>query len=171
MLRMSWTAVALVMLGVMMSVTGCGGGNDSGLNTVPVTGTVMMDGSPVEGAKVAFIPKEGGQGAVGMTDAQGKFSLMTVDPDDGAVPGSYTVTVFKSESAQSMPADADRANMSGEEARAYAQEVQKNLISNRGGAGKVQDLLPEKYKSPATTDLTAEVTEGGENNFAFELKK
>lgn len=61
---------------------------------LPLRCTVTMDGKPLEGAKVDFVPEEfmGGaiQPASGMTDAQGMASMgMPLDKLPGGVRGAY----------------------------------------------------------------------------------
>jgi hypothetical protein len=64
---------------------------------VEVEGTVMLDNQPVADATVLFIPEGGtGQPAQGVTDEKGRFQLTTFKDKDGALPGSYKVTVSKS---------------------------------------------------------------------------
>lgn len=117
--------------------------------TVPVTGTVTYNGSPLEGATVAFLPKKPGDpGASGRTDASGKFSLTAFEPGDGAVPGSYLVTVTKTE-----------AQGGGE-----AQDDSEAPVT------APKSLIPEKYNNPQGSGLTADVKEGDPNEFTFELK-
>ena len=69
---------------------GCGPG---GPDLAPVTGVVMLDGSPVEGASVLFAPEAGGRPAEGGTDQQGHFALSTFEPGDGALVGRHKATV------------------------------------------------------------------------------
>ena len=70
-------------------VAGCGPEMPA---TVPVSGRVLLDEKPVEGAAVMLVPEEGSP-AHGATDAEGNFSLTTFEPGDGAVPGTYTVVI------------------------------------------------------------------------------
>lgn len=63
-------------------------------------GHVERNGAPVRDAVVTFfvwLPDRtpGEYTAVGMTDADGKFSLTTFRPGDGAVAGGHAVTVEK----------------------------------------------------------------------------
>ncbi|QDT54369.1 Bacterial Ig-like domain (group 1) [Caulifigura coniformis] len=83
------SAVALALL------AGCGSA-ETGPELVEVTGTVTMDGKPLENALVYFVPESGGMSS-GMTDASGKFTLMYRGKTEGAVPGMSTVKVTKSD--------------------------------------------------------------------------
>jgi len=73
----------------------CLGCSPSGPVIVPVKGVVTLDGSPVAKASVMFQPVDGGNPAIGETDADGKFSLTTQleKPREGAIVGEHIVTV------------------------------------------------------------------------------
>jgi len=75
----------------LAAVSGCGPKHPE---TIPVNGSVALDGKPVEGAAVVFTPEEGKM-ATGTTDASGRFQLSTFQLDDGALPGTHRVTVAK----------------------------------------------------------------------------
>ena len=77
---------ALIVLGL---IVGCGGGADIGA----VTGTVTMDGQPLEGASVVFVPAVGGRPAGAMTDAEGKFELNFSGGRKGTLPGKNKVMI------------------------------------------------------------------------------
>jgi hypothetical protein len=78
-------AASVVLVGF-----GCGGKDQP----VKVHGIVTLDGEPVHGAIVSFLPDEkGGRFAVGTTAKDGSFRLKTYKDDDGALPGDYRVTV------------------------------------------------------------------------------
>lgn len=87
--------VLLGVLAAMAAVTGCG--KSDGL--VPVSGTVTLDGSPLEKAVVTFHPQAGakGNGSGATTDAAGKFTLMSPQGKKGILPGEYAVTVSRRE--------------------------------------------------------------------------
>lgn len=132
-------------------VIGCGGpeANPNRPATVDVSGTVTYKGQPVEGATVTFLPQKPGEpGASGRTDASGKFGLTAFEPGDGAVPGSYLVTVVKTE-----------AQGGGE----VQEDSDAPVVAPKS-------VLPEKYNNPQGSGLTAEVKEGDPNQFTFELK-
>lgn len=78
--------------GISLLLASCGGGASDGPETVDAKGTVTIDGTPTGKLSVAFIPASGGKIATGETDAQGNFTLMTNEPGDGAVVGSYKVS-------------------------------------------------------------------------------
>jgi hypothetical protein len=69
------------------------------IHTVAVTGTVTLDGTPLEFATVTFWPigSEMTKPAVAVADAQGRFCLKTSVGgsvfQDGAMPGDYIATV------------------------------------------------------------------------------
>ena len=73
------------------AVAGCG----QSAPLVPVTGTVKLDGKPVDGALVTFRPASGGLNAVGTgtTNAQGEFTLRHVERGAGIPAGEYKVTL------------------------------------------------------------------------------
>ena len=60
--------------------------------TVPVKGRVLLDGKPLQGATVVFTPKEG-RPPTGVTNGAGEFALTTFAKDDGALPGTYRVSI------------------------------------------------------------------------------
>jgi len=80
---------------VVLTLVGCGG---SGFQVAPVSGTVTLDGAPLPDASVVFQPiavgtSDAGQGSVGKTDAAGKFTLMTIDKQPGAVVANHRVSI------------------------------------------------------------------------------
>ena len=89
----------LFLLGAVV-LGGCGKGI-AVPSTVPVSGVVKYKGKPLQGIRVtlnsqtetaipAFIPS-------GQTGPDGKFSLSTGAPGNGAPPGTYVVTFEKPE--------------------------------------------------------------------------
>jgi len=91
----SWT-ILVTVIGVLAS---CSGGN--GMPLVPVSGVVTFSGGPppkegrvifsqLSGTGVKGLPNRPGRASFG-TD--GKFVAMTFHPDDGLLPGTYSVRV------------------------------------------------------------------------------
>ena len=70
-------------------------GCDRPSNIVPVTGTVLLDGKPLEGAAVLFHPEADERPAVGITDNLGNFHLTTRTQGDGGHVGINRVSITK----------------------------------------------------------------------------
>ncbi len=142
-----------VLLVSVIAVCGCG---DSLPDRVPVSGKVTYNGAAVEGAAVVFVPVEGGPAATATTDAVGQFKLSTFEAHDGAVPGSYTISIAKTKQTGGKVMTADEEH----EAVLAGKEIQPPTF---------EDLVPTRYKSSSTSGLAEDVTEDGENIFTFEL--
>jgi hypothetical protein len=149
----------VVSIAVAVVVSGCTGGTDDAdrADRVPATATVTYNGEPVEGATVTFSPQTSGNPpAYGTTDESGQVELTTYDHGDGAVPGKYNVAISKTDRPAAGP------EMSEE-------EMEEEMADAETSAAPPADLLPAKYKDAASSGLTAEVTEGGDNSFTFAL--
>ena len=86
------TSLALLAAG-LATAAGCG---DNGPKPVPVEGRVTLNGKPVKQMLVNFQPvgKTYGTGANGMTDDDGKFSMMDSRGGTGAHVGEYKVSFY-----------------------------------------------------------------------------
>ncbi|MEN6496142.1 MAG: carboxypeptidase-like regulatory domain-containing protein [Thermoguttaceae bacterium] len=116
--------------------------------TLPVKGTVKLDGKPVEGADVAFYPKSGGRPAMGRTDANGSYTLSTFGNQDGAVPGEHSVVISKV-SVRRTAAPTGGGELEGMQfAPSISPEAEK---------ARTEYLIPEKYSMASRSGLTAEV--------------
>lgn len=121
----------------LVALAGCNGGRS---DQVHVTGKVLYNDKPVEGAHVMFVP-DGGRPASAVTDTNGLFQLGTFDPNDGAILGTHRVTVTK----MSNGANADDP---------YAPRKSE---------------LPIRYRRTDTSGLSVEVVADGDNDFLFDL--
>ena len=67
----------LVWLGLAAAVAGCSGAAAHQPKLFPVSGIVTLDGKPLSGVVVEFIPTGSthGNGAAGRTDKAGKYEL------------------------------------------------------------------------------------------------
>ena len=81
----------VVVVLINCPTTGC----NNSPNIVPVKGTVLLDGKPLEGAAVLFHPKADERPAVGITDKLGTFHLTTRMQSDGAHVGLNKVSITK----------------------------------------------------------------------------
>lgn len=103
--------LSIVLLAfALLSAAGCGDGKPK---RVAVSGQVLIDGEPVKGGSIQFIP-EGARPSSGDLDENGRFTLRCFDKDDGAVVGTHRVKI------------AARA-MEGDKLRWYAPEEYADL--------------------------------------------
>jgi len=94
---------------------GCGGPKGQLVQTVPVTGKVLVGDQPLSGAAVLLTPIQGtkGTGGFGVTDAEGKFSASIDHKKPGVEPGTYAVTFTKwaQKDGSPIPAGKDAADV------------------------------------------------------------
>lgn len=133
---------ALLLL-VGLSLTSCAGCGPAKPPVAPVTGKVIYNGKPVPFGQVFFHPNAGTQGR-GTIQADGTFTLTTYQDKDGAQIGTHKVRITSFE----------------------VQDPNGDPKRFAGGNGK--SLIPEKYTSLTTTELTKEV-QAGPNTFEFVL--
>jgi hypothetical protein len=87
------TLLSITTLMLCGLLAGCGDGRPS---RVPVSGCVLIDGTPLKFGAVRFVPPEG-RAATGTIGPDGRFRLTTFDPEDGVVCGTHTVTIHSTE--------------------------------------------------------------------------
>lgn len=160
---------SFVLLAVSFAAAGCGA------SLKPVTGTVTLDGTPVDGASVTFISEDGSTTASGITDSTGTFKLYSAGKE-GTSPGKYKVTVIKTPAKYMNPNAVAGDESSMKQMKAMAE---KSKGANPGGGGMpnspaamqammasggkaatatVESELPQKYATPgASNTLTATV--------------
>ncbi len=73
---------------VLSAIVGCGG---SGIETAGVSGTITVNGKPVEGIEVMFTPDAKLRPSIGMTDAQGRYKAEFVASQSGVPLGPCVV--------------------------------------------------------------------------------
>lgn len=166
-------AIKTVLMLVVFSLSlGCSGSGDSNHpKTYPVSGTVKLNGTAVEGATVTFQLTEGKENAIGLTDKTGKYTLSTFRPNDGAVSGQYKVSISKLD-AESTPKGSSLPPgqiASGDLSTDYA-APSANAGGAKGGASGPKNSLPAKYANADSSTLRAMVETKGVNNFDFDLK-
>lgn len=151
----AFRAAALLAGMGLIFVLGCG--DDTGLGKrYPVSGKVTYDGKPVEKGRIDFVSTSGGRAASGDI-VNGEYTLTTATPKDGALPGSYKVTIASVE--------VDTSQM---EAVAKGGQFHHDKTFAKAVAS-AKKLVPSKYALADTSGLTAEVKEQS-NKFDFDLK-
>ena len=140
----------LLSVAILLLIQGCGSPDEivELPPTSPVTGQVSLDGKPVEGIVVTFIPTGDTKGieCVGQTDETGEYTPKQIRGSEGVPPGTYKV-VFSRLMRGGKPIAAEE---------------------DPGSGGIAVESLPEKYSNPATTKETATVAEDG-GRFDFQL--
>lgn len=84
----------------LLVLCACSGENANRTVTQLVEGVALLDGNPISGASIQFIPKDSeGELAAGSSDKQGKFVMNSIlgIPGQGAKTGEYLVTVSQRE--------------------------------------------------------------------------
>jgi len=106
---------------------------------------VTYKGQPVEKGNISFVPNAtDGRAATGAI-TNGQYTLTTATPNDGALPGSYKVTVISTAmDTKELEAVAKGGQFHHDEKFAKAVAESKNLV-------------PAKYKLAETSDKTVEV--------------
>ena len=140
MLGLSPRGLLVFFLVLGLGVPAC---NSDRVRTFPVRGKILFKSKPVPNGTVMFTPVNGnGPTATGELNSDGTYTLTTYKPDDGAPAGQYKVVVMALE------------------------DTSNKLPEDRNPTPP--PIVPDKYTSLATTDLTAEVHEG-ENVCDFTL--
>jgi len=146
-----WPLVALALL----LPTSCGKSN--GIKTVNVSGTVYLDGKPVEGLEVHFLGKD--FVGFGTTAADGTYRLIR-----GTTPGENRVYFRKyliPPGAGGGAGELDRGQL---EAMSQAAGP-----ARRPGQKQPRQLLPEQYSDTEKSKITFTVPESGSQKADFKL--
>lgn len=140
----------LLLAPLMMMTYGCSGdeGNpDVSPTRVSVKGLVRLDGKPLQGAVVVFLPAEDGKGTLtqGETREDGTYELLYMTEPGGTAPGRYKVVVSYLVAPGGTPQGlGPRSSMTPPES-----------------FHKAKELLPARYSEPTRTELTAVVPNSG----------
>jgi hypothetical protein len=129
------------------TVLASGCGKPGTVPTAQATGVVKLNGQPLKGVIVGFVPEHGRPGQ-GTTDASGRFAISTFTSQDGAVAGKHKVVVAEPPKA------------------APGSKVEEEAAAAKGGGSRV----PAEYSDAAKTPLEATVAMNAKNEFEFDLK-
>ncbi len=140
--RVSSRAAGVVTSSLLLCLlSGC---NRNSLNLAPVEGMVTIDGQPLADAGVLFFSTDAkmGQPATGVTDSEGKFTLITAN-QSGAAIGDHLVAIAKDKTTT------------------IPQSHGLPLYA-------VQSFIPTKYADAKSSGLSASVKDD-DNHFDFSL--
>lgn len=141
-----------VLVAILLCLAGCSQKNPNLPPQHPVSGTVTLDGKPLTGAGIMFLPRGDtrGTGAMGMTDDAGKYTLKTDHGGPGAPEGEFGVTISKVVNRDGTP------------------YVPNPDVAEAGE----RETLPGIYSDSMKTTLTANVPKGGDTiNFDLKSKR
>lgn len=150
---MSWVA------GVVLVMAGAGCGGSAPVLLTAVSGTVTLDGKPLSGARIMFVPissdpssaKEALPPSSGFTDDEGRYTVATFQGQAGAAAGDHRVVVSKMATPDGKPLTSD--------------------IKDPALLGPIKETVPHKYSDPAGSELKASVGfEPEELNFELKSK-
>jgi hypothetical protein len=138
--RPLWPLLAGVLL--LGAWSGCGPGNPLGRKAI--SGKVTLDDKPLEQGTISFEPLAKKGVSAGAVISAGSYSIAA---EKGLPPGKYRVRI--------------NASQGGEKAAGTAPPGPTT-------AAAPKSLIPPKYNTQS--DLSAEVTEAGPNQFDFPLQ-
>ncbi len=160
------------LIAIAITMGGCG---PSTPKTYPVTGTVTLDGKALPGASVTFHSDAGNnKTAATNTDDQGKYTMSTFKQGDGAVPGSYKITISKYQRGAEESPYGDKPPEAVEQtpeaiSEAYGKGYSGPPKGNAAKTPKEWNDVPEKYGDLAKSGLTFTV-EAKPNTYDITLK-
>jgi hypothetical protein len=138
----SRTIVGIALLGGLALCGACSQGN--ALNQQAVSGSVTLDGRPLEHATIQFTPLDNPKGLFGGTLVNaGQYQITR---DKGLPPGKYAVRI------------------------SAAHRTEKAAVAGPPGTGTsspAKERLPERYNSK--TEIQIEVKSNGGNKFDFDM--
>lgn len=147
---------AFVALVPLTWLSGCSATNDIGygsVDLVSVSGTVALDGKPLQGAVITFEDPEKGTFSFARTDASGEYTLQFDSQMDGVIAGKKVVQISTTRNV---------LGLKGEEG------VEEGESSSEGEAPKAtQEAVPACYNKESK--LAVEVT-SSTTTFDFDLK-
>jgi hypothetical protein len=135
--RVYWRYVGISSISVMVAaLAGCGGVERP--KTIPIDGHVTINGkAPGEAGKIFFTPTATAEGysqrpASGSYNAEGHYRVMSWAPDDGLVPGHYTVSV--------MPGEPDKTSIPAKYQQGAASGLEVDVPVDKGKVNYDMDI-------------------------------
>lgn len=139
-----------VLLASLSLLAGCGSDGPKPpekLPTVPVTGTITLNGKPLAETSISLHHAEGKVAPRGLSDKSGNFSISTYGNNDGAPAGTYKVTAAKS----------------------MVKEISPGVLAPPPPGGFKSDI-PAKYENLDSTTIQVEIQANQKNELKIDLK-
>ena len=139
----------------VMLLAGCG----DGITLYPVSGTVLVDDTPVEGLMVGFTPEGGGISGAGTTNAAGEYTI-TSTKGRGLPAGNYKVAIQEVAAAENASSEEEEAYQSSDSA-AYERMAMGDPSQYKSAEAKAkrEKKLPAKYNAQSTLQEIVAETE------------
>lgn len=134
---------------VTIAISGCGGSDGNELPRAAVSGSVTLNGKPLQEGVIRFVPIEGTSGPkTSVSITEGRFSA---DADQGPVVGKHRIEIQSTDDG------------------GYAMDDETVIQKLRESGIRRIDVvrIPPQYNSHST--LTETVSAEGPNEFTFEL--
>ncbi len=139
-MRPSSSCIFLLTALSFLTFSGCGGGNDG---RVAISGSVTLDGKPLDGGTIAFVGGGGGSLATASTNKEGKFQIQVAL-------GLNKVAISKDDPAAAIQSTVKPEDMlMGSDAEYKAQQQ-----------SKPKELVPVKYSKPDSSGLSFDIVSG-----------
>lgn len=135
-----YTAAQWIAFALLL--TGCG----SATNIAPFTGEVRYKGKPLEFGSVMLQPVEGGQPSNAVIQSDGSFSMSIREVGEGATIGLNRVRVT-----------------------CFPAQNPNQTVNNNQELALGKSLIPTKYNSFGSSDLTVEVKPENNEPYVIEL--
>lgn len=158
------------------ALTGCGGSDRPAVALA--SGIVKLDGIPMAGATVTFIPKEGGRPGSGMTDAEGRYTIKTYEDAEGGIVGEHKVAVMKVGGAGAFAmvgeggdATVPNGDESGENDGSDGLSQLEETETKSSEQPTTIYFIPQKYINPETSGLRMTVPSEGSDALNLDLTR
>lgn len=152
------SGLVVVLCFIVLMMSGCGGSD--GVETATVSGTVTLDGNPIEGVEV-FFNTDKFEG-YGKTDSDGKYRLI-----NGAAVGNNKVFMKMTLALDASDTGGLDMSIPGMDERQLEAMNAARARSNK--SKKSKPVIPPEYGDPSQTKLTFPVPSGGTTTADFNL--
>lgn len=156
--------IGCMLLGFISGCTDTSQPDYASLGLVEISGTVTMDDQPLPKVAVFFHDRPNRVYSYGVTDDNGRYTLMFDSRKTGVMPGEKEIEITSTKNPAASPVDSTAESGSEETA---AEETEGNETEDgevKAGARR-SEIIPAKYNTASTLKFT--VTE---SNSAVDFK-